>query len=747
MKLIRCYIENFGKISKKEIKFNDQLHIIEEENGWGKTTLASFIKAMLYGFEKASRKKELSEREKYKPWNNGKFGGNLELEVQNKRYKIERFFGDTPKGDKFVLTDLSTNKESQDFSEKIGEEIFKLDKQSFERSIYIPQQTIEVEISNSLTTKLTNLDNLQDDMNKYEEATNKLTKKSDELKKNKKAIEVNLKELEKSLENCEKTKQIYEEYKKQNSNKMEEIKKIKSEIGEIENKIKIINEQKLKQEILNQYNALLQQEAEIKEKKQQIDNFFICGVPTTEEINSIEVLIQNLQIENNKLIEIEQEIKNLYKYSTLTDSKLENNMSLYKEYKTIKEETESAKKTIEIKEERLKEVSNKKVNFIYEIILMIAGILITIFIENKIPGIAVIVFAVLSLIVRYIISKKIKEKKQLEREIEEEKSELNYKIETLQETQNKLQNFISEYVPEFNEELIYENLYEIQNKFLEFKNKIKIRLEIEKGYQYKKQDIENFLHNFFKEHLDYRKNIEFIKLGVKNKQDIDEKYESIFKAKQSFMQKYDVQNLSQKQEVQETIEELQEKLNVAKSSQEVLMQNTIMLQRQMESFLNVIEQKSDIVEEMDSLNSSLDNLIQKKRIIDLTLEMFEKTKEKLSNSYLGSINENLNKYLVLLTDNEELNNINIDIDLNTKVEVDGEKKQMEFFSAGNKDLIGICTRLSIIDSIFKDEKPFLIFDDPFVNLDKEKIEKALDLINKVSKEFQIIYFTCHESRK
>lgn len=747
MKLIRCYIENFGKISKKEIEFNEQLHIIEEENGWGKTTLASFIKAMLYGLEKVSRKKELSEREKYKPWNNGKYGGNLELEVQNKKYKIERFFGDTPKGDKFVLTDLSTNKESQDFSEKIGEEIFKLDKQSFERSIYIPQQTIEVEISNSLTTKLTNLDNLQDDMNKYEEATNKLTKKSDELKKNKKTIEVNLKELEKSLENFEKTEQIYEEYKKQNISKMQELEKIKSEIGKIENKIQIINEQKLKQEILNQYNALLQEEAETKEKKQQIDSFFICGVPTTEEINSIEVLIQNLQIENNKLIEIEQEIKNLYKYSTLTDGKLENNMNLYQQHKTVKEETESIKRSIEIKEARYKELSNKKVNFIFEMILIIAGILLTIFIKNKAAGIAVIVFAVLSLIVRYIISKKIKEKKKLEKEIEEEKSKLNYKIETLQETQNKLQAFISEYVPEFNEELIYENLYEIQNKFLEFKTKIQTRLEIEKGYQYQKQDIENFLHKFFKEQLDYRKNIEFIKFGVKNKQDIDERYKNILKAKQNFMQKYDVQNLTQKQAVQETIEECQEKLNVAKSSEEVLMKNIIMIQRQMESFLNVIEQKSDIVEEIDSLNSSLYTLTYKKRIIDLTLEMFEKTKEKLSNSYLGSINENLNKYLDLLTNNEDLKNINIDIDLNTKVEVDGEKKQMEFFSAGNKDLIGICTRFSLIDSIFKDEKPFLILDDPFVNLDKDKIEKALDLIHKASKEFQIIYFTCHESRK
>ena len=49
MRLIECYIENFGKISRQKFVFKDGLNCIKEDNGSGKTTLAAFIKVMLYG--------------------------------------------------------------------------------------------------------------------------------------------------------------------------------------------------------------------------------------------------------------------------------------------------------------------------------------------------------------------------------------------------------------------------------------------------------------------------------------------------------------------------------------------------------------------------------------------------------------------------------------------------------------------------------------------------------------------------
>ena len=78
MYLRKCYIENFGKLHQFEYEFSEGLNIINELNGWGKTTFATFIKAMFFGFDN-SNKKAISEneRKKYYPWQGGKFGGNM----------------------------------------------------------------------------------------------------------------------------------------------------------------------------------------------------------------------------------------------------------------------------------------------------------------------------------------------------------------------------------------------------------------------------------------------------------------------------------------------------------------------------------------------------------------------------------------------------------------------------------------------------------------------------------------------
>ena len=139
MKLIKCHIENYGKLSNLDYNFKDGLNTIKQANGYGKTTFASFIKAMFYGLE-AKRSKTLIDRKKYDPWQGGAFGGSVEFELNGKKYKIERFFGKKENEDTFKLIDLSTNLESQDFSQNIGEEIFKLNKEAYERSTFISGQ-------------------------------------------------------------------------------------------------------------------------------------------------------------------------------------------------------------------------------------------------------------------------------------------------------------------------------------------------------------------------------------------------------------------------------------------------------------------------------------------------------------------------------------------------------------------------------------------------------------------------------
>ena len=88
MRLISCHIENFGGLSDFDMAFDAGLTVLRRENGFGKTTLAEFIRAMLYGFPRQT--KNLNKRKKYRPWNGGKYGGHLTFEQEGRQYRIER---------------------------------------------------------------------------------------------------------------------------------------------------------------------------------------------------------------------------------------------------------------------------------------------------------------------------------------------------------------------------------------------------------------------------------------------------------------------------------------------------------------------------------------------------------------------------------------------------------------------------------------------------------------------------------
>ncbi len=178
MRLIRCYIENFGGLSQYRMDFDEGLTTIQAENGFGKTTLAEFIRAMFYGFPRAVKALEKNPRKKYTPWGGGAFGGYLIFEHEGKRYRISRRFGATPKGDTFELTDEVTHRKSGDFTADIGRELFGLDPESFERSTYLPQLPDRTTIATTgIQSKLGDLVQDTGDINNFDRAIQKLKEK------------------------------------------------------------------------------------------------------------------------------------------------------------------------------------------------------------------------------------------------------------------------------------------------------------------------------------------------------------------------------------------------------------------------------------------------------------------------------------------------------------------------------------------------------------------------------------------
>ena len=151
MKLLGCHIENYGTLSDFSLRFDDGITVINEENGFGKSTLASFIKAMLYGLPQTTKRKvEENERLLRTPWQGGSFGGSLEFEAKGKSYRLERFFGSKAAEDTFTLFDLETGKETDDFSSNIGIELFGIDAAGYESSVYLPQLDMSSESIDSI---------------------------------------------------------------------------------------------------------------------------------------------------------------------------------------------------------------------------------------------------------------------------------------------------------------------------------------------------------------------------------------------------------------------------------------------------------------------------------------------------------------------------------------------------------------------------------------------------------------------
>ena len=156
MKILSLHVQSFGKLNNVNLNFNDGLNVISNVNGFGKTTMASFIRAMLYGFT-YSRVKGATDVSHYAPWDSDeKFGGSITVECNGETYRIERFFGKTAKNEQLSVTNAKTNKEIY-LTTSVGEFLLGLTADSYDRSAYFPQEAVELSTNDNFEAKLANL--------------------------------------------------------------------------------------------------------------------------------------------------------------------------------------------------------------------------------------------------------------------------------------------------------------------------------------------------------------------------------------------------------------------------------------------------------------------------------------------------------------------------------------------------------------------------------------------------------------
>ena len=83
-------IKSFGMLRDMSMEFSDSVNVIEGRNEAGKSTLAAFIKYMLYGFEGVDSEEGISERRKRINWDTGRAEGSMTVRVRGRRYLINR---------------------------------------------------------------------------------------------------------------------------------------------------------------------------------------------------------------------------------------------------------------------------------------------------------------------------------------------------------------------------------------------------------------------------------------------------------------------------------------------------------------------------------------------------------------------------------------------------------------------------------------------------------------------------------
>lgn len=156
MKIQSLSVRCFGKLKNVNLTFDEGINVISNVNGFGKTTLANFIRAMLYGF--SYRVKDgVKDSSRFTPWDGtGKFGGSIVVEHNGENYRIERFFGATLKAETKSVINVKTNKQV-DFGVEIGEYFLGLTADSYDRSAYFPQDSVELSSNDNFDSRLANL--------------------------------------------------------------------------------------------------------------------------------------------------------------------------------------------------------------------------------------------------------------------------------------------------------------------------------------------------------------------------------------------------------------------------------------------------------------------------------------------------------------------------------------------------------------------------------------------------------------
>lgn len=664
MKLISCYVSSFGKIKDFSYNFDDGLNTIIQENGWGKTTLATFIKSMFYGLNSSKRNVNENERIKYMPWNSTqKFGGFIEFMWGDNLFKIERFFGSKESEDTIRLFDIKTGKEYTN-TENLGKRIFEIDEDGFLSTTYFSQKDFQIKSNTSLTAKFNSVCNIEDS-NNFDKALSKVEEKAKQYKyTGDRGLISDLKreivELDVEIERTNRSIQTTSYLKEEVNALQKEILTLKTDISNLTKEISKVGGLEAINIKKSHFEKLLKEKQDIENQLQKVNEILKDNSCSIEEINNYLTCNQDLITATANINLLKNDIQQLEKFDS---------------------EKKQPKQT-------------RNLTFlIMSIALFICAI--PMFIYNAYLSIGSLVVSIVFLVLYFSFKNKVNEdskKMAYEQIISQKQAELN-KLSALEKDVSRT---IDDFILKFNVGGYLDRftaLTLILNKVTERQNLLINRDEIVKKLKEYDGDIASFSQN--------------------------------------------IESEKTAKELQVDLENLQLEYN--RKTKELANKNASLTYQN-----NLSNGLFDLENKKDELIQKLQSYIEEHKTLKLVAEYLKKADENLKVKYREPLQQSLNKYLRSIVGDISAK---IDIDLNVTIEERDGEKVTQYYSKGYQNLIEICKRFALTDVLFKGEKPFIILDDPFYNLDDEKLKNAIDLIKILSRDYQIIYFVCHQSRR
>ena len=169
------------------------------------------------------------------------------------------------------------------------------------------------------------------------------------------------------------------------------------------------------------------------------------------------------------------------------------------------------------------------------------------------------------------------------------------------------------------------------------------------------------------------------------------------------------------------------------------------LRQRRDSLRREIEKLPALEDELTELDETRKALQKQCELADLTMDYLTRAKDTLANSYVGRVEQGFVRYADALL-GEKIGHVMLDRELHLFIDEQGAARDAASFSAGTVDGVMLCMRLALVDALFQKEQPFLLLDDPFVNLDDEATCRALSMLRELAKQRQVVYLTCNTAR-